>query len=182
MLQITLGTARYQPEDQSSDFLPRTLAGWHETMTEKEVYDAARGWWRLNAARAQHERYAVVVARGVVRLVIEINQGDWRYAENIDRWAFSGKVLGQGHAVHDRYIGRTLPAANQNPIRYFEDPQADSAGYPCRCGCGELTRSTWVHGHDQRAIHQRIGRDFGGDVAQFVDWYDSSEAESTRAA
>src|SRR5438128_5450612 len=65
MRQITLGAARYQPEDREDPFLPRTLAGWHETMSDNDVYDAARGWWRLNVARAQRERYSVVVARGI---------------------------------------------------------------------------------------------------------------------
>jgi len=53
MLQINLGAARYQPDDQDDDFLPRTLAGWDQAMTEAQVYDAARGWWRLNANRVR---------------------------------------------------------------------------------------------------------------------------------
>jgi hypothetical protein len=39
-------------------FLPRRHAGWDPTMTDGEVYDAARGWWRLNA-RAEQWRCAV---------------------------------------------------------------------------------------------------------------------------
>jgi hypothetical protein len=181
MLQITVGEARYQPDDQDDDFLPRTLAGWHEKMTDSEVYDAARGWWKLSLARAEHERFAVVVARGIVRQVIEIHE--WRYSgPKLDRYAFSGEVLRPGHAVHDRYIGTSRPSANQNPIRYFDDPDADSLGSPCKCGCGELTRGIWAQGHDHKAIHQRIGRDFNGDVAAFIDWYDGPDAQASRVA
>jgi hypothetical protein len=115
MLQITLGSPRYQPEDMESEFLPRTLAGWHERMSESEVYDAARGWWRLNVNRARRERFAVVVAQGVARQVIEISE--WRYAPNIDRCAFNGAVLQPGHPVRDRYVGVRMAAASQNPIR-----------------------------------------------------------------
>ena len=77
-------------------------------------------------------------------------------------------------------LGASLPAASQNPVRYFEDAEADGAGSPCRCGCGDVTRGTWVQGHDHRAIHQRIGQDFAADVARFIDWYDSAPAEATR--
>ena len=121
MLQITLGAMRYQPDDQNDDFLPRTLAGWAQTMSDTQVYDSARGWWRLNADRARNERYAVVVAEGRVRQIIEINPNDWTYAPNIDRWAFSGTILQAGHPVYERYIGQSMPRAGQNPIRYFHD-------------------------------------------------------------
>src|SRR5258706_701962 len=180
MLQVTLGAVRYQPSDKDDPFLPRTLAGWDESMSEEEVYNAARGWWRLNVRRAERERFAVIVARGTVRQVIEITE--WQYAPAIDRYAFGGAVLQPGQVVHDKYIGMNLPSASQNPVRYFVDQDADGPGSACRCGCGELTRGTWVHGHDHRAIHQRIGSDFGGDVARFVGWYDSAEATSTRTA
>ena len=149
-------------------------------MTDAQVYDAARGWWRLNLTRAKRERYVVVVAQGVARQVIEINT--WSYAPEIERYAFNGDILQPGHPVHDRYVGRELPSASQNPVHYFHDSSADSAGSPCRCGCGELARGTWIQGHDQRAIHQRIGQDFDGDIAKFIDWYDSDEVAAIRAA
>jgi len=121
MLQITLGRMRYQPDDRDDNFLPRTLAGWDKTMTEIQVYDAARGWWRLNVDRARSERFAVVVPAGRVRQIIEINPDDWTYAPNIARWAFSGTVLQAGHPVYERYTGQTLPSSGQNPIRYLRD-------------------------------------------------------------
>jgi hypothetical protein len=121
MLQITLGRMRHQPDDHDDNLPPRTLAGWDKTMTEIQVYDAARGWWRQNVDRARSERFAVVVAAGHVRQIIEINPDEWTYAPNIDRWAFSGTVLQAGHPVYERYIGQTLPPSGQNPIRYLRD-------------------------------------------------------------
>jgi hypothetical protein len=35
------------------------------------------------------------------------------------------------------------------------------------------TQSDWLPGHDQRAIHQRIARDFAGSVRDFISWYDT---------
>jgi hypothetical protein len=169
MIQITLGRYDYQP-DQNDDFLPRNHSGWHQAMTDQDVMTSARGWWVLNLARAERERYAVVTAQGNAILTIEITEWRTKTGPNGTRHAFDGKILGPGHPVHDRYVGKPLPAASRNPIHYIADP-ADPSG-TCKCGCGQATGGTWVTGHDQRAIHERIGRDFGGDVAAFIDWYD----------
>ena len=79
----------------------------------------------LNANRARNERYAVVVAEGRVRQIIEINPDDWAYAPKIDRWAFSGTILQSGHPVYELYICQSLPPSGQSPIRYFQDQEAD---------------------------------------------------------
>jgi hypothetical protein len=138
-------------------------------MTDGEVYDAARGWWRLNA-RAEQERYAIVLAGDQVRMVIKI--AEWRTVG--DRRAFAGEMLRPGHAVYDKFVGRPDPAESSSrfPVLYLADPV--DAGV-CRCGCSEpVTRGDWVQGHDQRAIHNRIRADFGGSVRRFIDWYDAN--------
>ncbi len=173
MIHITLGAFGYQP-DENDDFLPRSHNGWHPGMSHQAVLTSARGWWVLNRSRAERENYAVVTAQGIAIQAIEI--GEWRTKTGPDgkvRHAFDGKILGPGHPVHDRYVGKPLPPASRNPIHYITDP-ADPAG-TCKCGCGQATGGTWVTGHDQRAIHERIGRDFGGDVAAFIDWYDQDD-------
>ncbi len=169
MIQITLGAYGYQP-DQSDDFLPRRHSGWHPGMDDSDVLASARGWWVLNLSRAEREKYAVVTAQGIAIQAIEITEWRTKTGANGTRHAFAGKILAPGHPVHGRYVGKPLPSASRNPIHYVSDP-ADPAG-TCRCGCGQATGGTWVTGHDQRAIHERIGRDFGGDVAAFIDWYD----------
>jgi hypothetical protein len=170
VLRIKLGQRNYVGDQQADhDFLPRLHAGWDPTMTDGEVYDAARGWWRLNQ-RAEQERYAIVLAGGQIRMAIEIRE--WRTEG--DRRAFGGRILGAGEAVYDKFVGGADPAESTSrfPVLYLADPV--DAGV-CRCGCGEtVTRGEWGQGHDQRAIHQRIRDDFGGSVSRFIDWYDAN--------
>lgn len=170
MLRIKLGTRRYVGDTEGEDeFLPRQHCGWDPTMTEQEVYDAARGWWRLNH-RAEQERYAVVVAGDAVVMAIEIDS--WRTQG--DRRAFAGRILPFDNAVHQKFVGQPDPANSTSrfPVLYLAD-ELDNA--TCRCGCGgTVSRGEWVQGHDQRAIHQRIRDDFDGSIGAFIDWYDAN--------
>ncbi|BCY10940.1 hypothetical protein L3i22_060280 [Actinoplanes sp. L3-i22] len=170
MLRIKLSDRRYVGDTEATDpFLPRRHAGWDPTMTDGEVYDAARGWWRVNA-RAEQERYALVLAGGQIRMAIAIKQ----WATDSDRRAFGGDILRPGHPVHDKFVGGGDPTASTSrfPVLYWADPLDEAT---CRCGCGEtVTRGDWSQGHDQRAIHDRIRADFGGSVSRFIDWYDAN--------
>jgi hypothetical protein len=116
MLQIILGEFRDDvPEGDDLD-LPRTFAGWREGMSEQDVLTAARGWWVLNRSRAEHERYAVISAQGLGRLVVEITGTEW--ATRADgRHAFNGAILPRGHPVHDRYVGQPVPPSHGNPVQ-----------------------------------------------------------------
>lgn len=167
MLRVKLGVRRYVGDKESTDlFLPREVAGWDPTMTDEEIYTAARGWWRLSE-RAEREKYSVVVCGDTIRLVIAIDE--WaRPREGDGRRAFRGRILQSGNAVHDRLIGQPdpVPTASRNPVAYFEDP--GDLG-PCRCGCGTSTRGDWAPGHDQIAIHRMINNNFS-DVVAFIDW------------
>ncbi|WP_433317932.1 hypothetical protein [Micromonospora chersina] len=170
MLRIKLGPRTYVGDTQANHpFLPRQHAGWDPTMSDQEVYNAARGWWRLNS-RAEQERYALVLAGDQVRLAIAVKE--WR-AEG-DRRAFAGEILAPGDPVYDKFVGQSDPAESTSrfPVLYLPDPL--DAGV-CRCGCGQaVTRGEWAQGHDQRAIHERIRSDFGGSVSRFIDWYDAN--------
>lgn len=42
----------------------------------------------------------------------------------------------------------------------------------CLCGCGEVVRVDFAPGHDQRAIHARVGK--FGSVAKFIQWFDDA--------
>ena len=167
MLQITLGVYG-RALDEDREFLPRSHYGWYQGMSDADVYTAARGWWVLNRTRAEREKYAVVTADGIARQVIEI--GEWWTDPEMKRHAFNGQILPSGHSVRDRYVGKPLASASRNPIHYITDPD-DPTGV-CKCGCGQSTNGSWVTGHDQRAIHDRIRRDFGGAVEAFIEWYD----------
>ncbi len=178
MLQITLNKYGYVAEEDHP-ILPRHHCGWNPRLTDDEVLTSARGWWRLDRSRAERERYVVVAAEGIGRLAVEVT--GWDTDDKLGRHGFRGIILPAGHPVHDRYVGKPLATASQNPIHYISDP-CDSGDGPCKCGCGETTRGTWVQGHDQRAIHDRIRRDFTGDVARFVDWYDQEDVAGTRSS
>src|SRR6266516_2178974 len=119
MLRIKLGQRTYVGDKQANHpFLPRQHAGWDPSMTDREVYDAARGWWRLNQ-RAEQEKYAIVVAGGRCRLAIEIKE--WR--KEGDRRAFAGRILQPGNPVHDKFVGSPDPAESTSrfPVLYLAD-------------------------------------------------------------
>jgi hypothetical protein len=173
VIAIFLGRRDYTMYS-TDQFLHRAFGGYDAAMTPAEIYDATRGWWRLDGDRAKREHYALAVGDGYGVQTIEI--ADWRYASTIGRWAFAGTFLGPGPPLQERGVGSPVPRPSRNPIHYLPD----ATGSPCRCGCGQVVRGTWVHGHDQRAIHERIGRDFGGEIASFIGWYDTPEAVAIR--
>lgn len=178
MLRIKLGPRFYVGDKQGNDsFAPRQHAGWDPTMTEKEVYDAARVWWRLSE-RAEREKYAIVVAEGLCRMAIEIKR--WETSE--DRRGFEGRILKPGDRVYDKFVGKPDPAESTSrfPVLYLPDEVDEEL---CRCGCGEtVSRGEWVQGHDQRAIHARIRNDFNGSVSKFIDWYDDHRPATATAS
>ena len=51
----------------------------------------------------------------------------------------------------------------RNPVSYLD---LGENWHGCGCGCGVLVRPqvSFANGHDQKAIHERINRYFGGDV------------------
>jgi predicted DNA-binding transcriptional regulator AlpA len=72
----------------------------------------------------------------------------------------------------DRRTGR--------PKRRTRSQQPTATGR-CRCGCGEATEREWLPGHDQRAVHQAIGKRFRT-VSEFLDWFDNQETPAVLAA
>ncbi len=168
MLIITLG-ARTLNNEADNSFLPRTHNGWDPSLSEQETYDAGRGWWRM-AAGGEGERLALIVGGGVVRLAVAIDK--WETQDG--RRAFSGQILQKGDPAHDRFVGKPDPSGStsRNPARYWTAKNLSGQYTSCLCGCGVEVRHQWLPGHDQRAIHDRIRRDFGGNVGDFVAWYD----------
>lgn len=169
MLIITLG--KRGPNDESGNsFLPRTHYGWEASLTEEETYEAGRGWWRM-AAGVEGERIALIVGGGLVRLAVAIDE----WAAEDGRRAFAGKILHKGDTAHDKFVGKPDPSGStsRNPARYWTAKNLAGQYKSCLCGCGVEVRKQWLPGHDHRAIHDRIRRDFGGNVGDFIAWYDA---------
>lgn len=186
MLHITI-TAK-KSVNPEIDGLGRPFVGYEEGMTQDEMYEANHGEWAIGA-RGQSQKYALFSFGRTVMQAVEIESLECTTQyENVpgehrdNRYTIHGKILGEGHPVFEKYVGKPTPVSiARNPVRYFDDPQFDGeAGQLCRCGCGETTTGgDFVPGHDQRAIHERIARI--GTVAEFLDWMDIVRPASLRA-
>lgn len=157
----------------TGDWLGRDYIGCFPRMTEAEAWQAGRGVWKMNRARAAAERFALIVGRGKVLAVAEIGG----VTQHSDRIALEGQPLAAGHPVYDAYIGRPDPLANQsqNSITYGDLPE--EAAYrirPCACGCGETTGRDFAPGHEMKAIQARVRQHFGGSALALVQWIDKT--------
>jgi hypothetical protein len=175
MLHITLGPWK---EADPEDGLHRSHVGYREGMSEQEMYRHNHGEWAIGKKRQNTEHYALFSFGGRVVQALEVSEYELTRPftpadKRDDKYTIHGTPLAKGHPVFDKYVGEPMPVTpGRNPVRYFEDPEFDSAvGKLCRCGCGESTTAgDFVPGHDQRAIHERIARI--GTVAEFLDWMD----------
>jgi len=61
---------------------------WHKNMTEKKLYDAIRGTWRVSSKSIKKVKYGIGVSNGVIRGIYRINR--WRHIESRNRWRFQG--------------------------------------------------------------------------------------------
>jgi hypothetical protein len=116
------------------------------SLGQRALFDRMAGDWVLSPERAKRERFAYAVHDGKVVMAIEVLgvaiAGQSASPSTDDRYRLVGKPLKIGH------MGA------------------------CRCGCGAETKSLFLPGHDQRAIHSRIAQ--VGSVAAFLDWFDET--------
>jgi len=157
----------------SGDWLGRDYIGCFPRMTETEAWEAGRGVWKMNRARAAAERFALITGMGKVLAVAEIGG----VTQHGDRIALDGRPLPAGHPVYDAYIGRPDPLANQsqNSITYGDLPEeAAFRTRPCACGCGETTGRDFAPGHGLKAIQVRIRQHFGGSALALIQWIDKT--------
>jgi hypothetical protein len=98
---------------------------YRSDMTPQELYEATRGIWVVGKRRDKAE-YAMAVYQGIVREVYRIAQwfpaGTTKYQTRDSsgfkysgRWEFSGVIAKD---IRDDYIGFSVGAGGQNPIRY----------------------------------------------------------------
>lgn len=101
-------------------------------MSPQELYDATRGYWRLNVENAKKVDYVLSVYEGMVLEVYEV--AEWLPAlstfmdrpgkpnpEDMDgRYEFVGKVANDNVRKHyiDKSVKECFPPGDSNPIKY----------------------------------------------------------------
>jgi hypothetical protein len=166
VIHLKLSPAR--PADPG-DPLGRDWVGWKPDQTPQQLYEHNRGNWYLSA-RASHERYTAFSSTVTEKIVAVVaNEG----VENVDgrKKAIVGRVLEPGDPVFDALIGQPMPDRHRNPVTYVADPVDQRT---CACGCGGRVTGgrMFMPGHDQRAVHERIARQWG-DTLGFIAWFDN---------
>lgn len=98
---------------------------YRSNMSNKELYEATRGTWKLSSRR-EHAVYAMAVYQGIVREVYLIESWhpagtlpyetrDTKGFKESGRWEFSGIIATD---LRDKYIGHSVGMGGQNPVRY----------------------------------------------------------------
>jgi hypothetical protein len=160
--------------DRVADDMSRQKAGWDPNMTDQQVYDLNRGLWVLGP-RAQRERLATFSVDGTVRVVARIESIaviPAKAAGRRSKRAIVGQVLGPGDPDYDALIGTTVDG-HRNPVTYIADPSGGARACGCGCGAPVAGHRAFLPGHDQRAVHDRITRQWGSTLG-FVDWFDAT--------
>ena len=98
---------------------------YRSNMSDRELYEATRGIWRLGSRR-ENVVYGMAVYQGIVREVYRIESWfpagtlpyetrDAKGFRNSGRWEFEGSIATE---IRDEYIGNSVGLGGQNPIRY----------------------------------------------------------------
>ncbi len=104
---------------------------YRENMTELELYEITRGYWKIDAKRAEKADYVFSVYKGIIKEVYKIKE--WLPAGTIprstlpdakvptDRYEFVGEVAEE--AIRNKYIEKSITnlyrKGEANPIKYF---------------------------------------------------------------
>lgn len=178
-MTINFKLADEKSEDPEDDPMGRTWTGYEPSRSDAEIFAQNRGMWHL-AAHAEDERYATFSHKGKIVVVAEITGVEtlpWANPRGRrDKQAVIGGPLEAGHPAYEHFIGRQIAGA-RNPVSYIEDPEPRAApdARTCACGCDAPVSGSrhFVPGHDQRAVHERIARQWG-DTLGFIRWFDET--------
>lgn len=167
MLHIKLHDRRSIAAD---DPMGRAWVGYDPTLSPEVLFDQNRGRWVLGP-RADRERFAVFSYTGdhTIKFVAEIDG----FEPSGKKRVIVGRVLGTDHPLSRRWVGAPSPDDFRNPTTYFKDPESGPS--TCACGCGEAVPAnrSFLPGHDQKAVHARITKQWGGTLG-FIDWFDAT--------
>ena len=172
MINFKLGPVRAVVPVQ--DEMGRSWVGFSPTHSAQQVYEQNRGIWLLGP-RAARERVATFSFEGTVQVVVEVDRVETVPAKDATKRtksAIVGRVLDAGHPAHDALIGQAVDL-HRNPVTYLPDPSGGPRTCGCGCGAAVAGHRTFVPGHDQRAVHERITRQWGSSLG-FIDWFDAA--------
>jgi hypothetical protein len=129
----------------------------------------------MSTEKVTRQRFALIVGEGLVRAVGEITG----LSVHGDRVALEGTAIGEGHPVHDAYIGKPdlVATGSQNSVGYCDLPEEHSFVFTPG-GCGDTTDRDFLPGHEVRAIQARVRAHFGGSALKFIQWIGTTVAAS----
>ncbi len=158
------------------DDMGRSWVGFSPTHSAQQTYEQNRGVWLLGP-RAAREQYATFSHDGIVRVVVEVDRVETVPAKDATKRpksAVVGRVLEAGHPVHDALVDQPADL-HRNPVTYQPDPSSGPRTCGCGCGTAVADHRAFVPGHDQRAVHERITRQWGSTLG-FIRWFDATYA------
>lgn len=167
MLHIKLHDRRAIDSDEP---MGRAWVGYDKNLPDEELFNQNRGRWVLGP-RADREDYVLFSYTGdhTVKFVAEIDG----FKPIGKKRAVVGRVLDPDHPVARKWVGAPAPDNFRNPVTYVHEPGGGPS--TCACGCGETVPANraFAPGHDQKAIHARIAKQWGGTLG-FIDWFDAT--------
>ncbi|MEN9713810.1 MAG: hypothetical protein RLZZ164_474 [Actinomycetota bacterium] len=107
---------------------------WHKKISDKDLADVTRGYWRVGLPARQRGQIAVAVANGLIRGVYRIKPNSWhngnRNSEVKNRWGFEVLPAKEYQDQIGRQVRTLFPKGSQTPFRLFLD------GFP---GAGKIS-------------------------------------------
>lgn len=128
--QIISAYSKQKVDIEEPSILIRINQEFRYSMTDMELYDFTRGYWKINVSRAQTAKYAFAVYNGIIQEVYAIKT--WLKAgesmnirgrvENIDdRVEFIGNIAEE--EIRQKYKFKSVESffrkGNANPIMYI---------------------------------------------------------------
>jgi hypothetical protein len=151
--------------NDGKDPMGREWVGYDSRLTAEEMFEQNRGRWVLGP-RADREDYAAFSYTGdhTVKFVARIDG----FEPSGNKRIIVGRVLGADDPVAQEWVGKPAPDNHRNPTTYVVESRT------CGCGCGEPVPGNriFLPGHDQKAIHERIAKQWG-DTRGFIKWFDA---------
>lgn len=131
-INVAYGAKPVEIHPQHRVVLIRINRLFERGMSDNELYEATRKWWRIGRPRrqlgtARAPEWAMAVFGGVVRAVYRIEEWEQVTARDVEedptrdrRWAFLGRRDQEMEANYlYRDVSTYLKSAAQNPIRYI---------------------------------------------------------------